>query len=114
MSIFGWDLPPGCSMRDIEDAQGEGLLDCPVCADGVEMEGPDCSVDDAHGPTCPKHGCVACQGLEGECGEVDPFGDGIVNELDVQKIMNAEARGDRDWEENDLLNADAYHAPPRE
>jgi hypothetical protein len=45
---------------------------------------------------------------------VDPFGDGIVNELDVQKIMNAEARGDRDWEENDLLNADAYHAPPRE
>ena len=32
MGIFGWDLPPGCSMRDIERACGSDLPDtCPVC-----------------------------------------------------------------------------------
>ena len=74
--IFGWDLPPGCSMRDIENALGvEEPLDCPVCVDGVELDGPDCTVDANHGPTCPKHGCVTCGNLEkqrvycGFCGD---------------------------------------------
>jgi hypothetical protein len=65
VSIFGWDLPPGCSMRDIENAMGsEGPMDCPVCTDGVELDGPDCTVDPNHGVTCPKHGCISCQNLE--------------------------------------------------
>lgn len=64
-SIFGWDLPPGCTQRDIDNAFGvEGPLDCPVCLDGVEMSGPDCTVDPKHGVTCPKHGCVTCGDLE--------------------------------------------------
>jgi hypothetical protein len=62
MSIFGWSLPPGCSLGDIDRAMGvEGPLDCPICADGVELDGPEC---EKHGVTCPKHGCVVCNDLE--------------------------------------------------
>jgi len=63
MNIFGWDLPPGCTQRQINEAfGGEGPLDCPVCNDGVEMNGPDCAV--CGYVTCGKHGCVTCQELE--------------------------------------------------
>ena len=63
MSIFGWDLPPGCTQQQIDEALGgEGLLDCPVCNDGVEMNGPDCA--DCRYVTCGKHGCVTRQELE--------------------------------------------------
>src|SRR4051812_899012 len=45
-SIFGWSLPPGCSMRDIERAQGsEGP--CVCCGESEEkcicIECPTCS-----------------------------------------------------------------------
>ena len=62
-SIFGWDLPPGVTQRMIDDASGhEGPLDCPVCNDGVEMDGPDC--EKCANVTCTKHGCIVCQDLE--------------------------------------------------
>jgi len=65
MSKFGWSLPPGCTQRHIDEAFGsEGPLDCPVCHDGVELDGPDCGVDPFHGPVCPKHGCIVCGDLE--------------------------------------------------
>lgn len=66
MSIFGWSLPPGCTQRHIDEAFGvEGPLDCPICNDGVELDGPDCPVQPlAHGVTCPKHGCIVCGDLE--------------------------------------------------
>lgn len=54
MSIFGWDLPPGCSVRDIEDAMG-AMADLPENCLGCRAEltevndpellgvcGPDC------------------------------------------------------------------------
>ncbi len=28
---FGWDLPPGCSQRDIDRATGEDEVECPEC-----------------------------------------------------------------------------------
>jgi hypothetical protein len=63
-SIFGWDLPPGCTSGDAFGGT-EGPIDCPVCVDGVELSGSDCEKDPyTHGPTCPKHGCVFCQDLE--------------------------------------------------
>ena len=64
--IFGWSLPPGCSSADIDRAFGEeGPLDCPVCVDGVDLQGPDCSKDPLnHGVTCPTHGCLVCGDLE--------------------------------------------------
>jgi hypothetical protein len=62
-SIFGWDLPPGCTERHIDQAAGiEGPLDCPICLDGVEMDGADCAV--CGNVTCAQHGCVFCQDLE--------------------------------------------------
>ena len=73
--LFGWSLPPGCSMRDIDQAYGvEGPLDCPVCVDGVELAGVDCPK--CGNVTCAKHGCVVCLDLEkqrkycsGMCGD---------------------------------------------
>ncbi len=89
-SIFGWDLPPGCSMRDIERQFEDAPLDCPVCADGKELDGPECEVklpcgtckgtgtingDECqhclgaktlhsyHGVTCKIHGCIVCNNL---------------------------------------------------
>jgi hypothetical protein len=44
MGIFGWDLPPGCSHRDIEEACGGGNP-CEVCG---EFE------DDCICPECPE------------------------------------------------------------
>ena len=62
-SIFGWDLPPGVTQRMIDDAFGhEGPLDCPVCNDGEELDGPDC--EKCANVTCIKHGCIVCQDLE--------------------------------------------------
>ena len=62
-SIFGWDLPPGVTHRMIDDAFGhEDPLDCPVCSDGAEMDGPDC--EKCANVTCTKHGCIVCQDLE--------------------------------------------------
>lgn len=50
-SVFGWDLPPGCSQRDIDEAAGVNAM-CAVCANYLD----DC--------VCPE-----CQ----ECGEIgDP------------------------------------------
>ena len=53
MGIFGWDLPPGCSMRDIDRAVGAGEI-CEVCGNKVEKcicpECPECS--DVGNPDC--------------------------------------------------------------
>lgn len=43
-SIFGWDLPPGCTMRDIENAFGEESP-CLICGRFS---------DDCLCPECPK------------------------------------------------------------
>lgn len=62
-SIFGWSLPPGVSQRMIDEQAGvDGPYDCPICADGVELEAscPVCKQD----MVCSKHGCVECQKLE--------------------------------------------------
>jgi len=62
-SIFGWDLPPGCSHRDIDLAFGEeGPMDCPICVNGVELNGEDCPV--CSNIMCSLHGCVVCNNLE--------------------------------------------------
>ena len=45
MGIFGWSLPPGCSMRDIDPPEGP----CAVCGK---------SVDDCICPECPECGGV--------------------------------------------------------
>lgn len=44
MGKFGWDLPPGCSYNDIEDAFGDDDADnvCPEC--GSELDEDDCPV----------------------------------------------------------------------
>ena len=34
-SVFGWDLPPGCTMRDIERAAGGDL---PPCCDDYDVD----------------------------------------------------------------------------
>ncbi len=52
MSLYG---PP-------DDYFIEGPLDCPVCVDGIELEGNEC--EDCHGPVCPKHGCPRCSDME--------------------------------------------------
>jgi len=45
MSIFGWDLPPGCTTRHIEDAMGvdppEHCLNPACSADLTEENDPD-------------------------------------------------------------------------
>ena len=42
MSIFGWDLPPGCSGRDIDNAFGAEPV-CDLCGVGVDAcDCPDC------------------------------------------------------------------------
>lgn len=45
MGIFGWDLPPGCTTRHIEEAMGESDV-CEICGKPVD----DC--------ICP--GCKFC------------------------------------------------------
>jgi hypothetical protein len=51
---FGWDLPPGVTHKMIDDQFGaEGPLDCPICADGNELD-TDADLD----PFCPTHGKI--------------------------------------------------------
>ena len=62
--LFGWSLPPGVTQSMIDGGR-EGPLDCPVCCDGKEMDGPDCTKEpEVHGVTCKIHGCVFCNDLE--------------------------------------------------
>lgn len=43
-NVFGWDLPPGCSMRDIDRACGDGWgdeecrEDCMMCAKPLDED----------------------------------------------------------------------------
>jgi hypothetical protein len=60
MGIFGWDLPPGVSMRDIDPPEGP----CDVCGKSVDdCICPECPVCHSHGdPACyEKHGLVRTQ-----------------------------------------------------
>lgn len=51
MSVFGWSLPPGVSMNDI-DAQFGGEDDCERCGfPVVECQCPEC-------PICRSLGCI--------------------------------------------------------
>jgi len=57
-SIFGWSLPPGCSMRDIDRAFGEDET-CDVCCKHVdECICPEC-------PHCQSHGDWRCYAESG-------------------------------------------------
>lgn len=49
MGVFGWDLPPGCSIRDIDEHAG-AYAECELCKHTAD----NC--------TCPE--CPEC----GECG----------------------------------------------
>ena len=64
-SIFGWDLPPGCSQRDIEEAAGFGSV-CEVC----DQTDDEC--------TCPE--CPVC----GEVGRLDCY-----NEHGLQEYVDS-------------------------
>lgn len=57
-SIFGWDLPPGCTLRHIEEAFGdEGPCEC--CGhDTAECICPEC-------PTCGSTGDLNCYKEDG-------------------------------------------------
>jgi hypothetical protein len=52
-SVFGWDLPPGCTLRHIEEAYGdEGPCEC--CGhDPADCICPEC-------PTCGSAGDKSC------------------------------------------------------
>jgi hypothetical protein len=51
-NMFGWDLPPGCTQRQIDEAAGVGCS-CDVCGNAVE----DCIC-----PECPECGCLGDPG----------------------------------------------------
>ena len=52
--IFGWDLPPGVSLRDIEAAMGDDEERCEVCgAPAYDCVCPEC-------PRCGVQGDPAC------------------------------------------------------
>lgn len=53
MGLFGWDLPPGCTMADIERAAG-GDGPCEVCGEHVD----DCICPEC--PTCGVQGDPGC------------------------------------------------------
>jgi len=49
--IFGWDLPPGCSLKDIDEAMGDGTgedEDGTEDDDGAADDAADRARDDAH------------------------------------------------------------------
>ncbi len=65
MSIFGWDLPPGCTSQHIDDAYGsEGP--CACCGrDPSKCICPECpSCSDVGNPSCYKVGHPDGQRLE--------------------------------------------------
>lgn len=53
--LFGWDLPPGCTMRDIDEQAGVGEI-CEVC--GYVVEKCIC----AECPVCSENGNPNCYG----------------------------------------------------
>ena len=55
MGKFGWSLPPGCSMRDIEAAMEEGP--CVVCGNAID----NCTCEPC--PTCGNAGCIEHQSI---------------------------------------------------
>jgi hypothetical protein len=61
-SIFGWDLPPGCTQKQIDDLFAEGP--CDICGKDVDhCICPECPVCGAIGdPVCyDLHGLVQTQ-----------------------------------------------------
>lgn len=52
-SIFGWDLPPGCSSRDVENAFGQEYP-CEVCGRWAD----DCVCEEC--PVCQTFGDPRC------------------------------------------------------
>lgn len=58
MGIFGWDLPPGCTMRDIENAFG-AEEPCATCGEFVDAcICPAC-------PVCGEVGDLGCYAVHG-------------------------------------------------
>ena len=61
-SIFGWDLPPGCSQADIDRAAGMGQP-CEMCGQSVDND--DCICEEC--PVCFSYGdpyCYEHHGME--------------------------------------------------
>ena len=51
-SIFGWDLPPGCSMRDIERAAGGDL---PPCCENCQRPDEELCETEEQMNQCPEY-----------------------------------------------------------
>lgn len=90
MSAFGWSLPPGCSMRDIDPPE----LPCEVC--GVDVDScicPECPVCqtngdpicyEAHGLTRTPEQIAGRERLEQHWKDEAAADAAIVNMLDIQ------------------------------
>ena len=69
-SIFGWDLPPGCSSKDIEDAMGGNIdeEECENCSGLGHLGSECCGVEVKQGlcSKCHEHAeedsCPICKG----------------------------------------------------
>jgi hypothetical protein len=84
MGIFGWDLPPGCSMSDIDPPS----CPCPVC--GRDSDGgcicPEC-------PKCGDYGNVRCYEQHGLVRTPEQ----IASRATLDEQMAADARVEPDY-----------------
>lgn len=99
-SIFGWDLPPGCTMRQIEEQAGDHIP-CAVCGrwpdDCICPECPDChSVGD---PFCYDIGHGSDQPLL-QRNEAQIIGERLLAEA-IQKEVRESWEGTTIWLEGE-------------
>lgn len=59
-NVFGWDLPPGCTQRDIERAMGADGPDCALC--GAVTGG-----HNTHKCDCGDYVCNDCWHIKRKC-----------------------------------------------
>jgi hypothetical protein len=107
MSIFGWDLPPGCTTRDIDIAAGVYDV-CEICYESID----DCMCDEC--PTCATVGDVVCcytHGFVWSPQQQTAYKAGRVklSEAEAQARADAEAEA-RAWADEQMLE-DVYSRP---
>lgn len=82
--IFGWDLPPGCSHRQIEDGMGGDQRDLTVLEEAVqellEKEGLPVEVIDAVAKVLDDHYS------QREPEEIDPGNDGPLDDMSCEHV----------------------------
>ena len=64
-NVFGWDLPPGCTDRDIEENAGAFDDYCPNCGEEIERHDraaycPDCKWEKSEYYPCDYCGEMDC------------------------------------------------------